>query len=59
MVVESTDVKRNFTLNTMLKKLEELYKKEEELQTQLDSIQMDKEMLENMIMYYYAKTWKG
>lgn len=39
----------------MLKKLDDIYSKEESLKLQLEQIKEDKEFLQNMIMYKYNK----
>jgi len=57
MVAELKPEQHNTNINVMLKKLDDMYKEEERLIKQLQQMQMDKELLQTMIMYYYAKNF--
>jgi gamma-glutamylcyclotransferase (GGCT)/AIG2-like uncharacterized protein YtfP len=41
--------------NKMLKKLDELYEREDKLKLELEQLNDDKELLQNMIMYKFNK----
>ena len=51
-------INRNIDIPTMLKKLDLMYAREEELKKEYAQLQEDKEILQNMIMYQSNKNYR-